>query len=133
MAKFTRRWFVNNAAVAALVALLFRLFPPEGALLACIPVAVLCFALVRIAVGSSRTNWHAIAGCAAGALCGILAGVFTDLGLLYLQYRPELPEWEFKARIGVMLGIPSGACLGALFGGLWGWIVQLRKPPALRN
>jgi hypothetical protein len=128
--RFSIRDLLIWTAVAAFVALLFRLFPPEGALLACIPLAVLCFAMVRIAAGSSRTNWHAIAGCAAGALCGILAGVFTDLGLLYLQYRPGLPEWEFESRIGVMLGIPSGAFLGAVFGGLWGWIVALRKPPA---
>ena len=47
--RFSIRDLLKWTAVAALVALLFRLFPPIGALLACIPLAALCFAMSRIA------------------------------------------------------------------------------------
>jgi hypothetical protein len=121
------RW----TSVAAALVLIFKFIPPLPALLLCIPLVTIYFAITRMA-DVQHNNWFAMLGCVVGITGGVLAGIFTDLGMVYLQYRPDLPEQPFKTFFGAVIGSVSGAFVGAVAGGLAGFIVRRRRPSAPR-
>lgn len=123
--QFTIRDMLCWTLMAGIALFLFSVIGPIPTLLLCIPLLMICFVIASLK-DAKRNDMGAIAGAVTGVVLAIILGNFTDIGLIALSFRPDLPPQEFKVMFGVMTSAVVLAFIGAIIGAVVGRLRQRR-------
>ena len=122
--QFSIRNLLSWTMLAGAAVALFRYTDPLMAAILCVPLVTLYFAIVRLGERQNQDKL-ALVGAGIGFVVGIFLGVFTDVGLVYLTYRPDLPTTQgFRTLFGSVISAIALAFVGAIIGGVANMILR---------